>query len=252
VLKSIVERAQAAILPRTHHGSSPAGVKLPPTVYRMGGAHFRADSAFVASAVTEVGRLEDRIGLSPSSRLLDWGCGAGRLAVGIVERMGRIDLYHGVDIQKHLVDWAERHLGDRQGFTFTHVDLANARYNPGGSHERTIPGASGDYDGFYAYSVFSHLTGEDAAAYLAEVSRLLAPGGRAFVTAFVEEDVPEQEENPAGYGPLTWSGPLHCVRFERGFFEGMVRRAGLEVEAFDHGQETDGQSLYILRAPAAS
>lgn len=238
------------MLPRTHHGTSPAGVKLPPTVYRMGGAHFRQDETFVSSAVAEVGRLEERIGLNPSSRLLDWGCGAGRLAVGVVERMGRIDRYHGVDIQKHLVDWAQRHLGDRPGFTFTHVDLANPRYNPGGSHERTIPGASGDYDGFYAYSVFSHLMGDDTAAYLVEVSRLLAPGGRAFVTAFVEEDVPDEEENPAGYGPLQWSGPLHCVRFERGFFEDMVRVAGLEVEALEHGGETDGQSLYILRKPA--
>ena len=64
VLKSIVGRAQAAVLPRTHHGTSPAGVKLPPTVYRMGGAHFRQDDAFVSSAVAEVGRLEERIGLS--------------------------------------------------------------------------------------------------------------------------------------------------------------------------------------------
>ena len=237
------------MLPRTHHGTSPAGVKLPPTVYRMGGAHFRQDDAFVSSAVAEVGRLEDRIGLSTSSRLLDWGCGAGRLAVGIVEKMGRIDQYHGVDIQAHLVEWAQRHLGDRPGFTFTHVDLANPRYNPGGSHERTIPGATSDYDGFYAYSVFSHLMAEDTAAYLGEVARLLKPGGRAFVTAFVEDDVPDEEENPKGYGPLEWSGPLHCVRFERQFFEGMVREAGLEVDSLEHGQETDGQSLYVLRRP---
>ena len=58
VLKSIVGRAQAAVLPRTHHGTSQAGVKLPPTVYRMGGAHFRQDDTFVASAVAEVGRLD--------------------------------------------------------------------------------------------------------------------------------------------------------------------------------------------------
>lgn len=237
------------MLPRTHHGTSPSGVKLPPTVYRMGGAHFRDDDAFVSSAVAEVGRLEDAIGLSPSSRLLDWGCGAGRLAVGIAERLGRIDLYHGVDVQQHLVDWAQRHLGDRPGFTFTHVDLANPRYNPEGSPERAIPGATGDYDGFYAYSVFSHLLADDTDAYLHEVARLLRPGGRAFVTAFVEDGVPDVEENPEGYGPLTWSGPLHCVRFERRFFEGLVTGAGLEVVDLTHGQETDGQSLYVLRRP---
>ena len=187
--------------PGTHHGSSPAGVKLPPTVYRMGGAHFRSDSAFVASAVAEVGRLEETIGLSPSSRLLDWGCGAGRLAVGIVERMGRVDRYHGVDIQKHLVDWAERHLGDRPGFTFIHVDLANARYNPGGSHERTIPGASGDYDGFYAYSVFSHLTGEDAAAYLAEVARRSPPAAGPSSPPSSRRTCPSRRRTPPGTAP---------------------------------------------------
>jgi cyclopropane fatty-acyl-phospholipid synthase-like methyltransferase len=244
-----VSRAQAAVLPRTHHGTSPAGVKLPPTVYRMGGVHFRQDDAFVASAVAEVGRLEELIGLTAQSRLLDWGCGAGRLAVGIVEKLGRIDQYHGVDVQQHLVDWAQRHLGDRPGFTFTHVDLANPRYNPGGSPERSIPGATADYDGFYAYSVFSHLMGDDTSAYLGEVARLLRPGGRAFVTAFVEDDVPDQVENPVGYGPLEWRGPLHCVRFDRQFFEGMVRDAGLEVGSLEHGTEADGQSLYILDKP---
>jgi hypothetical protein len=39
------------------------------------------------------------------------------------------------------------------------------------------------------------------------------------------------------------------VRFDRRFFEGLVAGAGLEVEDFTHGQETDGQSLYILRRP---
>jgi cyclopropane fatty-acyl-phospholipid synthase-like methyltransferase len=249
VLSQIVQKAQAAVLPRTRHGKSSTGVPLPPTVYRMGGKHFRSDEAFVDSATAEVRRLQELVDLKPDSRLLDWGCGAGRLAIGIAEQMGRIGLYHGVDIQKHLIDWAQRHLGSREGFQFTHVDLANPRYNPSGSHHRTIPGADGDYDAFYAYSVFSHLLSEDTAAYLGEVARLLRPGGKAFVTAFVEDGVEDEAENPEGYGPLKWSGPLHCVRFNRDFFEGMVKEAGLSVESLAHGQETDGQSLYILRKP---
>jgi SAM-dependent methyltransferase len=234
------------VLPRIAQGRSAAGVPLPPRVYRMGGKHFRSNGAFVQSARAEIGRLQSSIGLNRDSRLLDWGCGAGRLGIGVAEVLGRIDLYHGVDIQAPLVEWAKRHLGTRPGFEFTHVDLANPRYNPSGSVERRIPCADSDYDGFYAYSVFSHLMGDDSAAYLKEVARLLKPGGRAFVTAFVEDDVPDQEENPAGYGPLQWSGPLHCVRFNRRFFDAMVADAGLTVVDLTHGQETDGQSLYIL------
>ena len=216
----------------------------------MGGAHFRQDDTFVASAVAEVGRLEEKIGLTTDSRLLDWGCGAGRLAVGIVEKLGRIDQYHGVDVQKHLVDWAERHVGGRPGFTFTHVDLANPRYNPGGSLKRSIPGATLDYDGFYAYSVFSHLMGDDTAAYLQEVSRLLKPGGRAFVTAFVEHGVPDQSRRTRSATARS-SGQGRCTACAstRRFFEGMVASAGLEVDRLEHGQENDGQSLYILRRP---
>jgi SAM-dependent methyltransferase len=210
----------------------------------MGGKHFESDEAFLASAVREVERLKD-FGMQPSARVLDWGCGAGRLAVGIKESYGDIGYYHGVDVQQHLIEWAHRHLAGA-AFVFTWIDIPNARYNPGGRVKRVIPGGTSDYDVFYAYSVLSHMRSPDASGYLVEISRLLRPDGFAFVTCFVEEGVPDDEENPPGYGPLTWTGPLHCVRFNRAHFERLVGDAGLNVRHFAHGQETDGQSLYVL------
>lgn len=212
----------------------------------MGGAHFESDEAFVASAVRDVRRLERLAGLDVRSRVLDWGCGVGRLNVGIRAGLGGVADYHGVDVQKHLIEWADEHLADdRNRFTF--VDLANARYNPDGAAQRSIPGPDGSVDVFYAFSVFSHMLTADVAGYLGEVRRLLAPRGRAMVTAFVEEDVPDCTENPVGYGPLEWVGALHCVRYERRAFENHVRDAGLAVDRFVHGREADGQSLYVLR-----
>jgi SAM-dependent methyltransferase len=220
---------------------------LPPAALRMGGAHFRKDAAFVAAAVKDVRRLQRLAGLTEHSRLLDWGCGAGRLAVGVrAAGLGQVGDYHGVDVQADLIEWASTHLSDSRTH-FTHVDLANARYNPSGAPERAIPEESDRIDVFYAYSVFSHLLAEESSDYLKEVARLLDPDGRALITCFVEEGVPDCEENPAGYGPLTWSGPVHCVRFERATFEAMVATAGLAVDRFVYGRETDGQSLYVLR-----
>lgn len=243
--RTVLARARV----HTAHGRSPSGAPLPPLAFRMGGEHFRSDAAFVSSAVREVERLEEAAELSVGSRLLDWGCGAGRLAVGVVERYGRLSEYHGVDVQLPLIRWAAKHLGPRPGFRFTHVDLANSRYNPAGRAVQTIPGESGTYDVFYAYSVFSHLLEDDTRAYLKEVARLLSPGGRAFVTAFVEDVVEDVVENPEGYGPFDWSGPLHCVRYRREFFEELAESAGLRVEQHKHGQETDGQSLYVFVRP---
>jgi hypothetical protein len=86
----------------------------------------------------------------------------------------------------------------------------------------------------------------DTPAYLHLIAQALTPDGRAFLTCFVEEGVPDWEENPAGYGPLEWRGRLHSTRFNQDHFEGHVARAGLRVERFEHGGETDGQSLYVL------
>ena len=218
---------------------------LPPAKYRMGGAHFQDDDAFIATAARDVRRLGELAGLSPDSRLLDWGCGAGRLAVGVREVHGRIADYHGVDVQQRLIAWAAAHL-QAPGFRFTWVDLANARYNPDGTRERTLAADPQSDDVFYAYSVYSHLLADDTAADLRLLAEALAVGGRAWLTCFVEDDVPDCEENPEGYGPLEWKGALHCVRYDRSYFERLVREAGLSVVGFEHGQETDGQSWYLL------
>ena len=225
-----------------------SGKALPPGKYRMGGEHFKDDEAFIKTAVKDVKRLEKYCDLNVDSRLLDWGCGAGRLAVGVRERFetGRIADYHGVDIQPELIDWAEANLAG-PGFRFTLLDVSNERYNPDGTPERTLGAEPGSVDVFYAYSVFSHMNDEDTPAYLRLIAEALAPGGKAFVTCFVEEDVEGWEENPEGYGPLEWKGRLHCTRFARWHFEDHVNAARLAVDRFEYGRETDGQSLYVLR-----
>ena len=219
---------------------------LPPSKYRMGGKHFKNDAAFIKTATRDVKRLEKHAGLSKESRLLDWGCGAGRLAVGVREQLGRVADYHGIDVQPELIDWANANLAG-PGFRFTCVDVSNERYNPDGTPERTLATDPGTVDVFYAYSVFSHMNDEDTAAYLRLIGEALSPSGKALVTCFVEEDVPAWEENPEGYGPLEWKGRLHCTRFARWHFEDLVNAAGLAVDRFEYGLETDGQSLYVLR-----
>jgi SAM-dependent methyltransferase len=219
---------------------------LPPGKYRMGGKHFKNDQAFIRTAVKDVKRLEKYAGLTAESALLDWGCGAGRLAVGVREHLGRIRDYHGVDVQAELIEWADLNLAG-PGFRFTFVDVSNERYNPDGSPERTLSAEPNSVDVFYAYSVFSHMNADDTAGYLELIGRTLSTNGRALVTCFVEEDVPDWEENPEGYGPLEWKGRLHCTRFSRQAFENLAKNAGLAVDRFEYGQETDGQSLYVLR-----
>lgn len=225
------------------------GVTLPARRLRYCGPEFQDDAYYLASAIREADRLVDVFGLGSESRLLDVGCGVGRLATGILRRVGELRAYVGVDVSKEAVRWCRRHIARRHPrFRFLHLDVQNLRYNPDGiavAHDFRLPFEDEAFDLVYAYSVFSHLPAEHANIYLRELRRLLAPEGRVFLTAFLEEGVPAVSVNPEGYR-REWSGPLHCVRYEQNFFEGMLAKHGLALSRFEYGRETDGQSaLYV-------
>lgn len=225
------------------------GVVIPANRYRFGGKHFQSDRAFLESGKAEALKLMEHCGLSTESALLEIGCGPGRLPVGIIATLGDIALYEGIDVSETPIRWCQKHIASTHpSFGFRHIDVYNARYNKNGSSSQektTLPFADSSFDCAYHYSVFSHLLEDDIRAYLAELHRVLKSGGAMLFTAFVEDDVPNVEENPEGYIG-EWKGALHCVRYERSFFEKMLGEYGFAVKHFVHGKETDGQSMYVL------
>jgi len=225
------------------------GIKLPPAWIRLGGHNFSNDADFLAGAERDIDRLESEAGLASNTRVLDIGCGVGRLAIGLKRRYGALSNYTGIDVDRARIRWCQRNIDPN---SFLYLDLANARYNPEGAviDERfhfDIP--AGSVDLIYLYSVFSHMETPDIAVYLREFARLLSPQGKVFMTAFVEDEVPNVSINPPDFRLADgneWSGALHCVRYERGYFEGLIADAGLTVERFRHASDTDGQSCLIL------
>ena len=153
--------------------------------------------------------------------------------------------YIGVDVQQHLVEWAESNLADSHT-KFLHVAHKNDRYNSAGAPASELPLPDAQLDLIYAYSVFSHMLDDDVRHYLREFARVLRPGGRAFLTAFVELGVGSTRVNPGDYGALKWSGPLHCVLYDLSGFCSLIHGAGLHIERYIHGQETDGQSSFVI------
>ncbi|HUP48268.1 MAG TPA: class I SAM-dependent methyltransferase [Thermoanaerobaculia bacterium] len=227
------------------------GMTLPARHLRYCGPTLKDEESFLRSAVTEARRLQERCGLGVSTRLLDVGCGYGRLALGLLARSTVPAAYRGIDVDRHAITWCSRHVAPLEdNFTFLHLDLENSRYNPGGKRlgdGLRLPFPDRSFDIIYLFSVFSHMTPDHVAVYLRELARLLEDG-RVFLTAFIEQGVEPVAINPLAYR-RPWSGPLHCVRYERSFFDGMVRGAGLVVERFDAGTEIDGQSGVYLARP---
>lgn len=226
------------------------GVPLPPVRYRAAGKHFQQDYRYLESARKAVEDLVEYARLGTGSRVLDIGCGSGRLAYGLIQSGIQFRSYHGVDVQQHMIDWCSTSIASRdKRFSFYALDVANPRYSPD-SHRSFdgLPHLEADSrDVIFAYSVFSHLELRDAEVYLAEIRRILSASGRAVITAFVGDVPAGVIENPETFGDRKWRGPLHCVLYDKSFFNGAISAAGLSIEGVRPSTETDGQSLYILR-----
>lgn len=119
-----------------------------------------------------IGAVEEGVlrmtGMTPTSNVLDVGCGSGRLAVRLHEQhRGR---YLGVDIVQPLVDYASE-IAPR--FEFAQTDGL------------TLPADDASFDIMCFFSVFTHLPFEVVYLLLQEAARVLRPGGRA-VASFLE------------------------------------------------------------------
>lgn len=227
------------------------GVLLPPKTLRPCGPNFQDDGFYLGSAKKEAGWLADRFGLSPESSLLDVGSGPGRLAIGIIQRVGEIEKYRGVDVSEESVRWGQEHITpEHPNFQFVHVDVENRRYNPEGSGKDSgfeFPFANEEFDLITLYSVFTHMLTDGVRAYLKDFRRILKPEGRIYLTAFLEDGVPDVEENPQGYLGREWKGALHCVRYNRKFFEKLLDENGFRLDELDSGKGREQGELGIVK-----
>ena len=101
------------------------------------------------------------------------------------------------------------------------------------------------------WGVFTNMRLNDARIYLSEISRLLRDGGRVFLTAFVEKNVPAESINPVGYVDYECKFPLHVVRYEQDALFAMFAACGLTIDEFSyHGGAHCNQSEIYLRKVA--
>ncbi len=121
-------------------------------------------------------------------RLLDWGCGCGRVTAHFLLDPNVLDVF-GCDIDPEAIVWCRDHL---KGGNFLRIDP----WPPTPYEEATFDVAVG-------ISVFTHLPGPVQRAWLAEMRRLVAPRGLflasthgEYAASFVFPRAPADPEPP--------------------------------------------------------
>ncbi|MBP2298995.1 class I SAM-dependent methyltransferase [Azospirillum picis] len=156
----------------------------PPELHFIGDGDFRAIGAEFLRHFVRLG------GLRPHHRVLEIGCGVGRMALPLTQYIECA--YDGIDIVLDGIRWcADTITPAFPEFRFHHLDVANGLYNPGGRLEGgtvSLPFGTGTYDFVILTSVVTHLRIADTKRYAAEIGRLLKPGGRCFLSLFLADE----------------------------------------------------------------
>jgi glycosyltransferase involved in cell wall biosynthesis/cyclopropane fatty-acyl-phospholipid synthase-like methyltransferase len=115
--------------------------------------------------------------LLESKRILDFGCGCGRLSRMFKGFRGEL---HGCDIDRRLVNWMQKNL------TFMKVKQSSVR--------PPLPYDNSFFDTIISISIFSHLKESDQDLFLRELARVSAPGGQLLITVHGERALQRARE----------------------------------------------------------
>ena len=142
--------------------------------YLAGG---RNDALAVHSFMSEFGCI-----LSERSRVLDFGCAAGRLTRWITDVWPKAEAW-GVDIDAPRITWARQNLSELASFAMT-------------TKIPTLPFSDAFFDLCFAFSVFTHID-DLASMWLLELARTVRNGGTVLVTIMDENTIKQMFERHA-------------------------------------------------------
>ena len=147
---------------------------------------------FLKMGQETLGFYKNIAGMKANDTILDIGCGIGRKTLPLLDYLSSEALYVGMDLDQRGIDWLLRNVTSRnQRFVFLHQDIYSKFYNPDGA---LIPGLlvlpfpDASFDMVVLWSVFTHMYPDDIAHYLAEIARVLKPGGILAASYFIYND----------------------------------------------------------------
>ena len=228
------------------------------------------------------GILDRYLPINTNSRLLDFGCGVGRVLLSVLKHQPEVSRIAGFDIMPQVISFCDAYIASTfPQTTFELIQGSNDHYDQfiaaaGASAPKSHTLLQSQYGsaftGAYAFSVFTHVEVVDFRSLLLLLSNLLEPGGMLLFTAFlltpfsrhsIEHGTtrfPLSQSAIEAHGNILIGNPadrLGFIAFDLALVEQMVFEAGLIVTHIEHGSWVDGQfsaslqDVIVCRRPAS-
>lgn len=182
--------------------------------------------------------------LKPFEKVLDVGCGVGRMAVPLIGYLGKRGSYDGFDIVPGSIAWCNKKISSRfPNFHFQLADIYNKHYNPNGKclpSKYTFPYPNDYFDFVFLTSVFTHMLPLDMERFLSEILRVLKINGRCLITYFLlnKESICGIESKASSldfkynfdhFRSTNRETPELAIAYDEAFVLGLYKKYGLEI-----------------------
>jgi len=137
-------------------------------------------------------KIRDLLQINKSDRVLEVGCGTGRVSTPFAKYIGKN--FSGFDVNTKFIDYCHN-----IGGNFSHIDIFHPDWNPNGKvspDEVVLPFSFNKFTAIYAVGVFNHLHFRWFQRYIEEFARILPRGGRIFFTLVVAKEPIGRETPP--------------------------------------------------------
>lgn len=155
---------------KDHPKASAADIPLPETEHLR---HGRPEEAYIARGEKHYNQMIDRLGahgwkLPAQGRVLDFGCASGRVTRWFLDFARSGGEVWGVDLDAAFIFWCQKMMSPPFNFAVN-------------TTQPHLPFEDRHFDLIFALSIFTH-TDDLADAWLLELRRILAPGGKMWLT----------------------------------------------------------------------
>jgi len=198
-------------------------------------------------------------GLKPDHKVLDVGCGIGRMAIPLTKYLTN-GSYEGFDIINRGIKWSNKVIARRySNFHFHLADVYNKGYHPSGKYkasEYRFPFENESFDFVFLTSVFTHMLPSDLENYFSEISRVLKKKGKTLVTYFLmnNESLKLVTQNLStldfkykgeGYWTISNSEPEIAIGYDEDYIKNLFNTSRMRIINPIHYGSWCGRKEYL-------